>query len=78
MTHRKTREPDDSAEMTTGYRVALGWPSGRPLVSSIYKTLDEATRKFMAWFIKGYSAEVEDAYCWTITLTGDGSPIYRG
>jgi hypothetical protein len=86
MAHRKAREPDDSAErecetegikMTTGYRVALVWPSGRHLVSSTYETLDEAALKSEAWLIKGYSADAEKAYCWTITLTGQGSPIYR-
>ena len=86
MTHRKSREPDDSAEracetegikMTTGYRGVLVWPSGRPLVSSTYETLDEVTRKSMAWFNKGYGADAEQAYCWTITLTRQGSPTYR-
>ena len=46
-------------------------------VSSTYETLDEAALKSEAWLIKGYSADAEKAYCWTITLTGQGSPIYR-
>jgi hypothetical protein len=86
MTHRKTREPDDIAErecetegikMTTGYRVALESPSGRPLVSSTYETLDEVALKSTVWLNKGYSAVPEQVYCWTITLTGQGSPVYR-
>ncbi len=63
---------NEGIKMTTGYRVALVWPSGRPVVSSTYETLDEAALKSEAWFIKGYRAGAEEAYCWTMTLTGAG------
>jgi hypothetical protein len=84
MTQRKPREPDDSAErecetegikITTGYRIGFVWPSGRDLASTTYETRDEAELKSEAWLVKGYRAYEEEAYCWTIMLTGQGSPI---